>query len=137
MTFFSPIFMAKISDNLSLIIDQVFQIFPFFYLIFRIFTMLNVVCDPFLTRKKLFYSSRTFPRIRQHYFTKYWGGRMHEPSPHFKFGEPSPQSPLGLRPCLYALYEVESQRNDLCTLYINSEAREGYVFSSLSYVGLT
>src|SRR6218665_1143217 len=74
MTFFSPIFMAKISDDLSLIIDQVFRIFPFFYLIFRIFTMLNVVYDPFLTRKSpFFYSFHTFTYIGQHYFSKYWG----------------------------------------------------------------
>src|SRR6218665_4013095 len=40
MTFFS-----------LLVIDLVFRIFPFFSQIFRIFTILNVVYDPFLTRK--------------------------------------------------------------------------------------
>jgi len=37
-----------------LVIDQVFRIFPFFSHIFCVFTMLNVVYDPFLTRKTLF-----------------------------------------------------------------------------------
>src|SRR6218665_374751 len=72
-------------------------------LIFRIFTVLNVLYDPFFTRKTtnskkmtLFYSIRTFVRIRQHYFSKYLGERMHVPSPHLKFfGGPSP---LGLCP---------------------------------------
>src|SRR6218665_2921715 len=61
-----------------------FLVFPFFSQIFRIFTMLNVVYDPLLTRKTtisennsfmtpLFYSACTFARIRQHYFSKYWG----------------------------------------------------------------
>jgi len=45
----SIIFTAKISDDLFLVIDQVFRIFPFFSQIFRIFTMLNVVYDPYMT----------------------------------------------------------------------------------------
>src|SRR6218665_644965 len=54
MSFFSENisnFTAKISDDLFLVIDQVFRIFPFFSQIFPFFTMLNVVYDPFLTRK--------------------------------------------------------------------------------------
>src|SRR6218665_3056075 len=46
-----------------LVIDLVLQIFPFFSHIFRIFTMLNVLYDHFLTRKTqfvtLFMLSRT------------------------------------------------------------------------------
>src|SRR6218665_3880702 len=76
MTFFSeknPIFAAKILMTF-LVIDQVFPIFRIFSLIFRIFTMLNVVYDPFLTRKTPFLNSvHAFARIRQHYFSKYWG----------------------------------------------------------------
>src|SRR6218665_4187880 len=72
-----------------------FQIFPFFTQIVRIFTMLNVVHDPFFTRKTtvseknsfitpFLYSVRTFARIRQHYFSKYPGdGCMGRP-PHLK-----------------------------------------------------
>src|SRR6218665_1198165 len=98
MTFFSPIFMAKISDDLSLIIDQVFRTFPFFYLIFRIFAMLNVVYDPFLTRKTpFFYSFRTFPRIRQHYTSQNIGGRMHGRPPPQILGRPSPSPPRSPR----------------------------------------
>src|SRR6218665_593184 len=67
-----------------LVIDQVFQIF-------RIFTVLNVVYDVFFTRKmtisenSLFYSVRTFTRIRQHCFSKYWGGYGCMGRPHLKF----------------------------------------------------
>src|SRR6218665_2638866 len=75
-----------------LVIDQVF-------LIFCIFTVLDVVYDPFFTRKNtvseknslmtLFYSVRTFARIR-HYFSKYWGDRcMGRPPPQI-FGGQSP-----------------------------------------------
>ena len=85
--------------------------FSGFYLSFHrfsvSFTMLNVVYDPFLTRTTTiseknsfmtpFFSVHTFARIRQHYFSKYWG-RMHGPSPTSNFFEgPSPQSPLGFR----------------------------------------
>src|SRR6218665_3815848 len=34
------------------LVDQVFRISPFFSQTFRILTMLNVVCDPFLKKKK-------------------------------------------------------------------------------------
>ena len=103
-----------------LVIDQVFRIFPFFPQIFRIFAVLNVVYDPFLTRKTtiseknslmtpFFYSVRTFARIGQHYFSKYWGdGCMGRPS-HLKFGGASPQSPLGLRSCLSMCFDAWTQ----------------------------
>src|SRR6218665_212935 len=95
MTFFPqkiPVFTAKISDDLFLVIDQVFRIFPFFSQIFRIFTILNVVYDPFLTRKNtIFYSVHTFACIRQHYFSKYWGdGCMGVPTSNFGGPSPSP-----------------------------------------------
>src|SRR6218665_980728 len=92
------IFTPKISDDFFLVIDQVFQIL-------RFFTLLNVVYDLFFTRKTtiseknslitpFFYSVRTFACIRQHYFSKYWGGPMHGPSPHLKFwGTVPPRSP--------------------------------------------
>src|SRR6218665_2723595 len=89
--------------QIFLVIDQV-------YLIFRIFTVLNVVYDPFFTRKTtisennslitpLLYSVRTFARIRQHYFSIYWGdGCMGRPPPQICLGGLSPQSHLGFRP---------------------------------------
>ena len=45
------IFTAKISDDLFFSYRPGFSDFPFFSQIFRIFTMLDVVYDPFLTRK--------------------------------------------------------------------------------------
>src|SRR6218665_2753157 len=47
---------VKISDDLFLVIDLVLRIFPFFSPIFRMFTMLNVVYDDFLTRKLSFFT---------------------------------------------------------------------------------
>src|SRR6218665_2426154 len=46
-----PFSRTKFLTTFFLIIDQVFRIFPFFSRIFCIFTMLNVVYDPFLTRE--------------------------------------------------------------------------------------
>src|SRR6218665_1041106 len=54
MTFSSdkiPIFTSRNSDDLFLVIDQVFLIFPFFFQIVRILTVLNVEYDPFFIRK--------------------------------------------------------------------------------------
>ena len=90
------VFTAKISDDLFLVIDQDFRIFPFFSQIFRIFTMLNIVYDPYMTlssqEKPLFHkriSLRHFfllcSYFRAHPTTLYTsqniGGRMYGPSP--------------------------------------------------------
>ena len=100
------VFTLKISDDLFCFIDQVFQIL-------RFFTLLNVVYNPFFTRKTtiseknslirpFFYSVRTFACIRQHYFSKYLGGPMHGPSPTSNFWGDRPSSaPLDLRPCIW------------------------------------
>src|SRR6218665_3769634 len=99
MRFFTKILMT------FLVIDKVFLIFPFIFQILRIYTVLNVVYDPFYTRKTtisqknslttpFFYSVRTFARIRQHYFSKYWvDGCMRRPPTSNIFGGTSPQSP--------------------------------------------
>src|SRR6218665_4173297 len=47
---------VKISYDLFLVIDLVLRIFPFFSHIFRMFTVLNVVYDHFLTRKTQFFT---------------------------------------------------------------------------------
>ena len=48
---------AKISDDLFLVINQVFRIFPLLSLIFRIFTLLDdILHNPFLTRKTPFFA---------------------------------------------------------------------------------
>src|SRR6218665_1889750 len=102
MTFISEkifVLTTKISDDLFLVIDQVFRISPFFSQIFRMFrfTMLNVVYEPFLTRKTLFYSVHTSARIGQLCFSKNWGdGYVGRPPASNFWGT----VPLGLRPLL-------------------------------------
>src|SRR6218665_998500 len=86
-----------------LVIDLVLRIFPFFSHIFRMFTMLNVVYDHFLTRKTQFFTLFMLPPTTEKTPSQNigGGGPMHGRSPHLKFlGGPSPQSPLGLRPWL-------------------------------------
>src|SRR6218665_1860886 len=91
------IFTPKISGDLFLVIDQVFQIF-------RFFTLLNVVYNLFFTRKTTIsennslttpfvYSVRTFACIRQHYFSKYWGTIAWAVPPPKIFGGTVPPSP--------------------------------------------
>src|SRR6218665_2913055 len=83
----SAIFRVKISDDLFLVIDLVLRIFPFFSHIFRMFTMLNVVYDT------IFHSVHAFTHIRQHYFSKYWGGTNAWAVPPSQIlGGPSPPS---------------------------------------------
>src|SRR6218665_2079979 len=103
MTFFSEkisIFTPKFSlDLFCLVVDQVFRIF-------RIFTVLNVVYDPFVTRKTtiskknslitpLFLLCSYFRAYPTTLLLKILGGWMHGPSPHPPqiLGGPSPQSP--------------------------------------------
>src|SRR6218665_473684 len=71
-----------------LVIDLVLRIFPFFSHIFRMFAMLNVVYNT------IFHSVHAFTNIRQHYFSKYWGGTnaWAVPPPQI-LGGPSIQSP--------------------------------------------
>src|SRR6218665_3988840 len=70
---------------------------------FPFFTVIKCPIRPFYTGKttiseknslirQLFYSVHPFAHIRQHYFSKYWRGPMHGPSPHLKFwGDRPPQ----------------------------------------------
>src|SRR6218665_961360 len=93
------IFRVKISDDLFLVIDLVLRIFPFFSHIFRMFTMLNVVYDHFLTRKPPFFTLFILSRISDNTASQNIGGTnaWAVPPPQI-LGGPSPQSPLGLRP---------------------------------------
>src|SRR6218665_187253 len=101
MTFFGEkisIFTAKISDDLFfLVIDPVFRISPFF----RVFTMLNVVYDPYLTTKTAISENNSlydtfftlfvlFARLRQHCFSKYWGDQCMGRPPTSNFGGDRP-----------------------------------------------
>src|SRR6218665_790685 len=100
----NSIFTTKISDDLFLVIDHDFRIFP----TFNIFAACDVVFDPFFTRKSLIseYNSFTTPFLLCSCFRAHptnatsqnIGGRMHGPSPHLKIlGGPSP-SPLSSPP---------------------------------------
>src|SRR6218665_1874261 len=86
------------------------EIFPFFSHIFRMFTMLNVVYDHFLTRKTQFFTLFMLSRTSDNTTSQNIGGinAWAVPRPQV-LGGPSPQSPLGLRPCVQSLvYPTES-----------------------------
>src|SRR6218665_2955746 len=92
------IFRVKISDDLFLVIDLVLRIFHFFSHIFRMFTMLNVVYDHFLTRKPPFFTLFILLRTYDNTISQNIGGTNAWPSPTSNFGgDRPPQSPLGLR----------------------------------------
>src|SRR6218665_230543 len=86
------IFAAKIyDDDLFLVIDQVFRIFPFFSQIFRIFTMLYDQKNTFFTLSRA--SDNTTSQ-------NIWGtDAWTVPPPQIFFWDRPPQSSLGLRPC--------------------------------------
>src|SRR6218665_2232479 len=85
-----------------LVIDLVLRIFPFFSHIFRMFTMLNVVYDHFLTRKPPFFTLFILSRTSNNTTSQNIGEDQCMGRPHLKFwGDRPPQSPLGLRPCLF------------------------------------
>ena len=79
-----------------LVIDLVLRIFPFFSHIFRMFTMLNVVYDHFLTRKPPVFTLFIL-------LLKILGGTnaWAVPPPQIFGGDRPPQFPLGLRPCSF------------------------------------
>src|SRR6218665_2943022 len=95
--FFRGPISGKISIFRVTISDDLFSSdFPFLFShIFRMFTMLNVVYDHFLTRKTLFF---TLFILSHTLLLKILGDQcMGRPSPQI-FGAPSPPIPLGLRP---------------------------------------
>src|SRR6218665_362625 len=87
------IFRVKFLMTFFLVIDLVLQIFPFFFHIFRMFTMLNVVYDhsQFFT---LFMLSRTSDNTRPTSQNIAWA----VPPPQIFVGGTVPPVPLGLRP---------------------------------------
>src|SRR6218665_373278 len=87
MTIFSekfPFWRQKFLMTFFLVIDQVLRIFPLFSLVFRIFALIKVVHDPFLTRKTPFFLFSYFRAHPPTLLLKILGGRMHGPSPHLK-----------------------------------------------------
>src|SRR6218665_2170047 len=92
--FLNDVFWGK--NFLFLVIDQIFQIFPFFSQIFPIFAMLNVISDPFFTRKTPFFTLFLLSRVSENTTSLNIGEDQ-------CMGRPPPQilggpSPLGLRP---------------------------------------
>src|SRR6218665_3128348 len=85
------IFMVKISDDLFFSHRLGSSNFPFLFSHFRMFTMLNVVYDHFLTRKPPFFTLFILSRTSDNTSSQnIGGGPMHGPSPHLKFlGGPS------------------------------------------------
>src|SRR6218665_1836574 len=69
--------------------------------------MLNVVYDPFPTRKIPFFTLFILSRASDNTTSQNIGGRMHGPSPTSYFlGGPSPSPPLGLRPWEWTPLEI-------------------------------
>src|SRR6218665_2272844 len=105
MTFFSrkiTFSWQKFLMTFFLVIDQIFHILHFFPQIFPIFAMLNVIFDPFLTRKTPFLLCSYFDAHPTDNTTSLNIGGTNAwavPSPPQIWGGPSPQFPLGLRPC--------------------------------------
>src|SRR6218665_2172977 len=88
-----------------LVIDLVLRVFPFFSHIFRMFTMLNVVYDHFLTRKTQYFTLFMLSRTSHNTTSQNIGGDqcMGGPPPQI-WGGPSlpvpPRSPpLVMGPC--------------------------------------
>ena len=104
------VFTPKILMSFFLVIDQVFQIFPFFFQILHIFTLLKGRIWPFLHKKKRYFRKEF---LDDTFFTLFvlsrasdnttsqnivGGERMLGPPPVQILGGPSPSPPQGLRP---------------------------------------
>src|SRR6218665_1144059 len=101
------IFTPKISDDLFFSHRPGFSDFTFLY----VSLLYRIRIRPFLHQKNhyfgqeflditIFYSVRTFARIRQHYFSKYWGNRCMDRSPTSNFGGDRPPVPPRSSPLL-------------------------------------
>src|SRR6218665_3317306 len=86
-----------------LVIDLVLRIFPFFSHIVRMFTMLNVVYDHFLTRKTQFFTLFMLSRTSDNTTSQNIGGTnaWAVPPPQIFLGGPSPQSSPRSPPLVY------------------------------------
>src|SRR6218665_847668 len=106
------IFTPKNSDDLFLVIDQVFLILILSFQIFCVFIVSNVIYDPFFTTKSVLSTTKFLDdtyfslssSFRAHPTTlllKILGGPMHGPSPHLKFGgdRPPRSPPLAASAC--------------------------------------
>src|SRR6218665_3449012 len=103
------IFRVKISDDVFLVMELVLWIFPFFSHIFRIFTMLNVVYDHFLTRKTPFFTLFILSRTSDNTTSQnIGGGPMHgpPPPPQILGGTAPPQSPPRSPPLISSIIKA-------------------------------
>src|SRR6218665_1053887 len=90
--------------------------------------MLNVIFDPFLTRKIPFFTLFILSRTSDNTTSPNIGGTNAWAVPHLKiWGDRPPQSPLGLRPWLY--WQMD-ERKDKCT--DGSTKRRKYVRTNRS-----
>src|SRR6218665_1233151 len=80
-----------------LVIDHLFKIFPCFSQIFPICAVLNVIFDPFLTRKTPFFTLLILSRVSDNTTSLNIGGTNAWAVPHLKFLGGPPPVPLGLR----------------------------------------
>ena len=82
-----------------------------------------------------FYSVRTFARIRQHYFSKYCGGRMHGPSPtsNFWWDRPPQSTTLGLRLWLRPLQRIR-QGIERLIFFLHCRPNSGTSIPSIMHV---
>src|SRR6218665_94370 len=110
------IFRVKISDDLFLVIDLVLRIYPFFSHIFRMFTMLNVVYDHFLTRKPQFFTLFILSRTSDNTTSQNIGGTNAWAVPPPQIWGDRPPVPLGLRPWFQG-YQVSRIRLRLLTQF--------------------
>src|SRR6218665_3062105 len=110
-----------------LVIDLVLRIFPFFSNIFRMFTMLNVVYDHFLTRKTQFSLCSYFHAHTTTLLLKILGGTNAWAVPHLKFlkGDRPPQSPLGLRPWYRVNRQALEEHSALVVIEYNQKISVG------------
>jgi len=120
MTFFNDkifIFTQKISDDLSLVIDQIFEIFPVFT-VCEMWYMTHICHGPFFSKKSLFqkkFLDDTFFLLSSYFrthpttlFLKILGGRMHLPPPTSNFwGKVPPKSPPMLPNSKHLLFILE------------------------------
>src|SRR6218665_960946 len=109
------IFRVKISDDLFFGHRLGSSDFPFLFSHFPyVYYVKCRVYDHFLTRKPPFFTLFTFTHIRQHYFSKYWEGPMHGPSPHLKFwGDRPPYVSAPASLCRPAGDQISSQADSL------------------------
>ena len=75
-----------------------FRMFPLFSLIFRIFTLLDVVHDPFLTRKTPFFTLLILSRTSDNTTSQNIWGTNDWAVPHLKLWGTVPTVSLGFRP---------------------------------------